>query len=126
MGILVGTFIFVAITCLWIYLFLSISYAIHESYPLVGHIFSFVHDRKAFSIHCQQRYGQCFNQRCTFLLSPSDWTTIMRSSAFYFPANQVALNVFDTSVDYFSRYQYLLRLELVNRMLKVIDNTSNT
>ncbi len=119
MDIVISTFMFVAIVCLLIYLLQSnpdekssIPYAIHESYPLFGHVFSFIRDRKIFLMHCQQRYGQCFkirlfNQRFTFVLSPSDWTTIMRNPAFHFPANNVAMNVFDTSVDYFGRYHCL-------------------
>lgn len=118
MDIIAGTLIFAVITYLCIYLFRSnseknssIPYVAHGSYPLIGHVISFIRDRKAFLMRCQQRYGQCFkirlfNQCFTFVLSPSDWTTIMRNPAFYFPANVLSTNLFDTSVDYFSRSQY--------------------
>ena len=122
MDIIASTLIFVLITCLCIYLFRSnsdenssIPYAAHESYPLIGHVISSIRDRKAFLTRCRQRYGQCFkirffNKRFTFVLSPSDWTIILRNPAFYFPGNDVAKNLFDTFVDYFGRSRYLLEL----------------
>ena len=125
MDIIVGTLIFITIALLWVYLFgssasekSSIPYAKHESYPLFGHVFSFVRNREAFLKHCQQRYGQCFkirlfNESFICVLSPSDWTTIMRNPAFSFPVNDIAMKVFDTSLDYFSRYQYLLQVQSI-------------
>ncbi len=107
MHILVVEFILIVIGYLLIHLFQSndsgnssIPYAKHESYPIVGHLFSFLRDRKKFLMECRQQYGQCFqirvfNQRFTFILSPTDWTSIMRSSSFYFPADDLLTAVFD-------------------------------
>ena len=129
MDIIVGTLVFIIIACLWIYFFRlnsdensSIPYVKHESYPLVGHLFSLVRDRKAFLLRCQQRYGQCFktrfvNQRFTFVLSPSDWTTILRNPAFYYPDSVFARDIFDASLDYSSNYRYLFDIRSMNRIL---------
>jgi hypothetical protein len=118
MDIIVGTFILVAIACLLIYLLqshddekTSIPHVTYGSYPIVGHLFSFLRDRTKFLINCKQRYGQCFkirlfNQRFTLVLSPQDWTSIIRNQAFYFPSNDFAMPVFDLLSDYSGRYQY--------------------
>ncbi len=116
MDIIVGTLILVAIVYLLIYLLqpdnsekASIPYATYGSYPIVGHVFAFVRDRKKLLMDCQQRYGNCFkirlfNQRFTFVLSPSDWTSIIRNSLFQFPANDLSTKVFDAFSDLFGRY----------------------
>ena len=88
----------------------SIPYVTHGSYPIVGHIF-FIFDRRKFLMECQQQYGNCFrirlfNRPFIFLLSPSDWTSILRNPLFTFPANDLSTNVFDAPSDLFGKYQY--------------------
>lgn len=129
MDIIVGTLIFITIICLWIYFFRSdsnenssIPYVKHERYPIIGHLFSLVRDRKKFLLRCQQRYGLCFktrffNQCLTFVLSPSDWAAILRNPAFYYPDSVFARDVFGASLDYSSNYWYLFEIRLMNRTL---------
>jgi hypothetical protein len=82
----------------------SIPYAKHGYYPIVGHLFSFLGDRTKFLMECYERYGQFFrirllNQHFILILSPSDWTTIIRNQAFYFPVSDHAVHIFDASAD---------------------------
>ncbi len=120
MEILVGTLILVVIAFVLLY-FLhfndgevsSIPYAKHESYPIVGHLFSFLRDRTKFLMECYERYGQCFrirllNQRFTFILSPPDWTSIIRNQSFYFPSDDHVIHLFDLSVKLSSTYLILI------------------
>jgi hypothetical protein len=87
----------------------SIPYAKYGSYPIVGHLFSFLHDRTKLLMECYERYGQCFrirllNQCFILILSPSDWTTIIRNQAFYFPGSDHVQHLFDVSIDSTGRY----------------------
>ena len=119
MDILLISLIVIIITFLVIYLrhsnddkASSIPYATYRSYPIVGHLFSFIRDRTKFLLDCQQRYGQCFrirliNQSFIFLLSPSDWTTIIRNQSFYFPSVEHGKNIFDMPQEVFGKYQPL-------------------
>ena len=80
----------------------SIPYAKHGHYPIVGHLFAFLHDRTKFLIECYQRYGTCFkvrllHRRFIMILSPSDWTGVMRNQAFYFPTADHIEHLFDAS-----------------------------
>jgi hypothetical protein len=119
MDILVSPFIIlIAVICLLIYFLRSndsenssIPYVKHESYIVVGHLFSFLHDRTKFLIECHQKYGQCFkirilNQCLTFIVSPTDWTAILRNQSFYFPLNEQALSIFDLSNNFSGKCQY--------------------
>jgi hypothetical protein len=117
MDILFSLFILAVITFVFIYFLRSnddenssIPYVTHGSYPIVGHLFSFIGDRTKFLRECQQRYGQCFklwvfNQRFIVITSPSDWTAIIRNQSFYFPLIEFAMQIFDLENNYSSRYQ---------------------
>jgi cytochrome P450 len=127
MIILVATFILVVIGYLLICLFRSndsenssIPYAKHRSYPIVGHVFAFIRDRKQLLMDCHQQYGNCFkirlfNQRFIFVLSPSDWTSITRNSLFHFPASDIATGVFDAFSYLSGEYHLLVFLILIDR-----------
>ena len=67
----------------------SIPYAKYGSYPIVGHLFAFMRDRKKLLMECSQRYGsyfkiKIFNQRFTMILSYADWTNRCAKSIIQF------------------------------------------
>lgn len=87
----------------------SIPYASYGSYPIVGHLFHFLHDRTKFLMNCKQRYGRCFkirlvNERLTFVLAPYDWATIIRNQSFYLPSLVNIIHMFGVSNTLLSRY----------------------
>lgn len=80
----------------------SIPYAKYKSYPIVGHLFAFVHDRGELLMKCRQLYGQYFrirllNQHFIMILCPSDWPSIIRNQSFYFPKHDLFANIFDVT-----------------------------
>ena len=111
MEIFLATFLLIAVVLGLVYFLQStdndtssIPYAKHGNYPIVGHLFSFLRDRTKFLMECYERYGSCFrirllNQRFILLLSPSDWTAVIRNQAFYFPAGDHVEHLFDVSAD---------------------------
>lgn len=117
MDFVISTIILAIIVCLLIYFLQktddknsSIPYATYGSYPIIGHLFPFIYNRKKLMIDCQQRYGQCFkirlvNQYFIFVISPTDWTNIIRNPLFSFPANDLSTKVFDASSDLFGKYK---------------------
>jgi hypothetical protein len=117
MDIITSTFILLAVVCLLFYIFQSnddknssIPYATYGSYPIVGHLFSFLRDRTKLLMACQQRYGKCFkirlfNQHFTLVLSTPDWTSVIRNPSFYLPANDFATKVFDAFSNFSGRYR---------------------
>jgi hypothetical protein len=119
MAILVGGLILTAIVLFLAY-FLhsnndgdsSIPYATYGSYPIVGHLFSFIRDRTKFLLECGQRHGQCFriklfNQYYTMILSHADWTNIIRNQSLQFPGIELGIQIFDLSPAFFSKYRSL-------------------
>jgi hypothetical protein len=116
MVIIIGTFLLIVVLSLLFYFSRfndeknsPIPYVTYENYPIVGHLFSFLRDRTKFLIECQQRYGQCFKirlftQRFTLVLSPPDWAAIVRNQSFYFPGADIAMKIFDISINYSGKY----------------------
>ncbi len=119
---LIGSLILAALTLLLRYFLhsnndedLSIPYATYGSYPIVGHLFSFVRDRKKLVIECRQRYGECFriralNQRFIMILSHTDWMTIVRNQSFEFMGKDFGMKIFDLSPVFHSKDQFLKRI----------------
>ena len=116
MDVITSTFL-VAVIAILLFYFLqsnhgknsSIPYVTYKNCPLVGHLFSFIADPKKFLMECQQRFGQSFKIRLftqpfVFLLSPSDWTTIIRNQSFYFPATELAMQNFDIMINLSGKY----------------------
>lgn len=107
MEVLLTTFVLIIIGFVLLYFLMvnredtsSVPYAKHGNYPIVGHLFTFLHDRTKFLIECYQQYGTCFrirllNQHFIFVFSPSDWPNIMRNPALYFPAGDHGKHIFD-------------------------------
>ncbi|CAF1185600.1 unnamed protein product [Adineta steineri] len=89
----------------------SIPYAKCASYPIVGHLFSFLRDRRKLFLECSKQYGDCFrirmfNQYFTMILSHTDWTNVVRNSAFQFSATDFAVQIFDISRVFHGRSDY--------------------
>lgn len=113
MDMITGSLILLSIVCCLYYLVhfnerndSSIPYATYRSYPIVGHLFSFLRGRTKLLLECQQRYGNCFkirvfNQRFVLVLSQADWTTVIRNPAFYLPTDDFMTMIYG-SVSNFS------------------------
>jgi hypothetical protein len=119
MAILVGGLILAAIVLLLSYFLYSnnggdptIPYATYGSYPIVGHLFSFINDRTKFLLECGQRYGQCFriklfNQYYIMVLSYADWASIIRNQSLYFPGMEFGMQIFGLSPAFLRKYRPL-------------------
>jgi hypothetical protein len=78
-----------------------IPYVKNGDYPFLGFLYPYFADRTNFVMDCRRRYGSCFavkllNQKLIFVLSPSDWPTIVRNQSLYFPSRELGMKVFDT------------------------------
>lgn len=98
----------------------SVPFVTRNWYPVVGHLFVFLHDGTTFIVRCCRKYGPYFslrvlNQHITFLLSPYDWKIITRNKSFYFPGSEFAEKVFDMSSDCFRKF-----INVLNSYLKLI------
>ena len=115
MDIIISTCILLVIVCLLFYVIRSnneedssIPYAIYQSYPIVGHLFSFLRDRTKLLMECQQRYGNCFkirvfNQGFVIVLSTADWTTVIRNPAFYLHVDEFMTMIYGSVSDFSSK-----------------------
>ena len=96
MAILVGSLVVAAIILVLAYFLRSndgedssIPYATYGSYPVIGHLLSFLRGRTKLLLECSQRYGQCFrikvfNQQFIMILSYADWVTVIRNQSLKF------------------------------------------
>lgn len=78
----------------------SIPFVTYKRSPILGHLIPFLRDRTTFLLECKKLYGPCFrirliNQDLILILSPSDWSGILRNSSFYFPVDVHAKRLFD-------------------------------
>ena len=117
MAILIVSLILAAIILILVYFLRfnegddsSIPYAKYGSYPIVGHLFSFLRDRTQLLIECGQRYGQCFrirvfNQRFTIVSSHADWTTVIRNQSLKFGGIDFGIQIFGLSPEFYSKSQ---------------------
>lgn len=109
MAIVVGCLILTLVIVLLTYFLRSnnyknsnIPYATYGSYPIVGHLFSCLRDRKKLLLECRQRYGECyririFNQQFTIISSHADWMNVIKNSSFHFAPLDFATQLFDLS-----------------------------
>jgi hypothetical protein len=88
----------------------SIPYAKYGSYPIIGHLFSFMNNRTKLLLECTQRYGQCFrikvlNEHYTMISSHADWMTVVRNQSFQFAGIDFGIKIFGLSSSFLSKYQ---------------------
>jgi hypothetical protein len=119
MAILVGSLVVAAIILLLAYFLRSkdgedstIPYATYGSYPIIGHLFSFLRGRTKLLLECSQRYGQCFrikvfSQQYTMILSSADWMTVIRNQSLKFEGLEFGVRIFGMSSAFGSKYQPL-------------------
>ncbi|CAF1349986.1 unnamed protein product [Didymodactylos carnosus] len=109
MAILVGSLVMAAIILVLAYFLRSndgedssIPYATYGSYPVIGHLLSFLRCRTKLLLECGQQYGQCFRikvlkQRFTMILSYADWMTIIRNQSLKFDGIDFGIKIFGIS-----------------------------
>ena len=117
MAILVGSLVAAAIILALAYFLRSrdggdqsIPYATYGSYPVIGHLLSFIRCRTELLLACGQKYGQCFrikvlNQRFTMILSYADWMTVIRNQSLKFNGEDFGMQIFGISPAFLSKYQ---------------------
>ena len=120
MDILLVTFLLGIIICAVIY-FLhsnegkksSIPYVTYKRLPILGHLIPFLRDRTKFLLECKKLYGQCFkiqliNQNFILILSPSDWSGVLRNSSFYFPVDVHAKRLFNINSRLLGLFKWII------------------
>lgn len=110
----------------------SIPFVKEGYYPLIGHLFVFVHNRTNSLNKSREKYGNIFEmkvlkQRFIFVTNPLDWPIVIRNPSFRFLGDLFSKRIFDMDHNFFGQsdldvqlqkyfHEYLINSNELNRL----------